>query len=65
MGRGQPKVGDSYFEDEEEEFPPLPLPAHLQAKEVKKEQQEEEEDADELDAFMAGIESTVLWVLGC
>ena len=49
--------------DDDEEFPILPLPAHMKGKssggEDAKKTTTTEEDEDELDAFMAGIETKV------
>ncbi len=56
LGRGKPR---EYFEDDEEDFPELPLPAHLKEAAKTSAPIADEEEPDELDAFMAGVESSV------
>ncbi len=59
VAKGKKSRNESYFDDDDdEEFPQLPLPSSLKAAAPK----EEEEEVDELDAFMAGLEKTVIFL---
>lgn len=58
QSRGREKP-DSYFDDEDDEFPALPPPRHLKETDSAKDAPPEQEEVDELDAFMAGVENTV------